>query len=154
MADEQDKRSRDADALNAMAEGAGGPAGEAQEQGAPAESAEAGAVAEIAEAAEPLAGRGDWRAAVEQQTRLVHARQYKRTMIPLLLVVGALLLALSAVTLVMLLSASSPDPYHMKSHGTILQNYGGWIVLIAMPFAVLLLLGAWLLHREVRRPDE
>lgn len=167
MAGEQDKQSRNIEALNAMVEGAeaspaapedleaqvGGSLGEKPEEGAAAESAEAAAVAEIAEAAEPLAAQRDWRAAVQQQARLAHAHQYKRTVIPLLLVVGLLLVALSAATLVMLVSASEPDPYHMQSHGTILQKYGRWTVLIALPLAVLLLLGAWLFHRDVRRPD-
>ena len=170
MADKRDKRSDDAEALSAMADGAEAPSSdppaqqladlEAQsgvevagphERSDAAESAEVAAVAEIAEATDPLAAQANWRAAVQRQTRAAYAHQYKRTMLPLLLVVGLLLLVLSTATLVMLVSAAEPDPYHMQSYGTILQKYGKWTVLIALPLAVLLLLGAWLFHRDLRR---
>ena len=82
--------------------------------------------------------------------RRVHSRAYKRTMIPLLLVVGLMLVVFSLVTLLALLG-DHEDPDSFAAEGTYLYAYGKYFILVALPLGAILLLGAWLFYIDIKR---
>ena len=112
---------------------------------------EAGAAAyDLADATEPASGpveRRSRRSAQARSAALVHSVNFKKTMVPLLLVVGVLLLVLSAATAAMLLfPGGEGDPGALGRHGPAL-------ILASCPLAAILLAGAWMFHLEVRRAE-
>lgn len=135
--------------------------------GQPDEPAAGGALGDLAAASAPeaLGSLGDMAAvsdsvrpavSAQRTTRLqanvrrVHAQQYKKTMIPLLLVVGLMLIAFSIITLVMLVG-SRADPDHVAGEMTYMQAYGKFFVVIALPIGAILLVGAWLFYMDIKR---
>jgi hypothetical protein len=89
---------------------------------------------------------------LQANVRRVHSQAYKRTMIPLLLVVGILLIALSLVTLLALISGpEGPDSF--VAEGTYLHAYGKYFILMALPLGAVLLMGAWLFYIDVKRSE-
>ena len=136
---QQDRQWESIEALEAMA---GSAAAE------PAEPAAAEPTEELTEAARVQ--RVPSERAVASAARRVQMQQYKRTMIPLMLVVGALLLGLSALTVLMLTRQPAPDPNQAQVQKTLIQQYGVWAVAAAAPLGAALLAGAWWFHREVR----
>ena len=85
---------------------------------------------------------------VQKSMAHAHALSLKKTLIPLLLTVGVLLLVLSAATIAMLLSSStSTEPLE----SSMLRKYGPTLILISCPLAAVLLGGAWLFYVEIRR---
>ncbi len=84
-------------------------------------------------------------------SRRAHAHAYKRTMIPLLLVVGFMLIAFSVLTLMMLMGGGADDPDSLAGEMTYLQAYGKYFVLAALPLGAILLVGAWLFMIEIRK---
>jgi hypothetical protein len=165
MPEEKDKRSENIEALRVMADGAEDSSSDAGKrggaEGANTQSERASvrkkdpAISELAEAKvstkSPAAPgrRGTRTAARQNPTPRTRTHQYKRTMVPLLLVVALALLALSGVTLFLLTTASDPDPDHLEIKRTLLLKYGKWAVLVALPLAGMLLLGSWVFHRDV-----
>lgn len=131
------------DALEAMATGqfeapsqASSPAG--------GETASGGVISEIAAPArDDPQQRQAARMARRQHTALVHGAQFKKTMVPLLLAVGVLLLVLSGITVFILLSSRAG-----QMQGAMLNEYGPTVVMVACPLAAVLLAGAWWFHRE------
>ena len=105
---------------------------------------------DIADADEPPRGnprqRQAARVARQNQTTRVHAAQFKKTMIPLLLSVGGLLLVFSGVTVFTLLvgGGSQDGPAQV----TMLSKYGPVVVMVSCPLAAMLMAGAWWFHRE------
>jgi len=89
---------------------------------------------------------------LQANVRRVHSEAYKRTMIPLLLAVGVLLIALSLVTLLALIRGpQGPDSF--VAEGTYLHDYGKYFILMALPLGAVLLMGAWLFYIDVRRSE-
>lgn len=107
------------------------------------------ALSEIAALSAPstLAARQARLTQMETRSRRVYAHQYKRTLIPLLLAVGALLFIFSGVTLAMLLRG---NPDLAPGETTYLLAYGRYFVMAALPLGAILLAGAWLFHVETR----
>jgi len=162
MNERHEKRSRSADALHALSQGeetaASGPE-EQQETGAEVPSgmtalagdqafdpghAEA-VMAAVPAHQDPLAVRKARAASLVGQSRRVYAHQFKKTMIPLLLTVGGLLFLFSLITLAMIAPRIGDDT--MSS--TRLVRYGGYLILAALPLGAILVLGAWMFHKEV-----
>ena len=131
------------DALSSLA-GDDGPAGAASNGGA-------GAAAEaLGGFAAPAAGRAGRYARLHAATHRAHAHQYKRTMVPVLIIVGAMLLVCAIFT-ILVLAGDSSDPSSMAAEGTYFREYGHLFVVVALPMGAILLLGAWLFHVEARK---
>ena len=162
MTGKQDKTARTADALKTLADGFRRPemAGPS-ESGPPAPGSDEEELVGGQEASGPAEGfpaQQDGRsvrkaraASLHQQSRIVRTHQYKRTMIPLLLVVGVLLLILGAGTLLVLLADSGGGAVQYEMQRSLLGRYGRHLAVMAMPLGMILLLGAWLFYRDVRR---
>jgi len=89
---------------------------------------------------------------LQANVRRAHAHQYRRTMIPLLLVVGLLLVGFSVLTIFMLVGAKK-DPDAIAGEMTYMQAYGKYFIIVSLPIGALLLLGAWLFYLDVRKAD-
>jgi len=113
---------------------AGAPAGELE---LPAEAIPAGA--EAGEARRAHAARAAGRAA------LVASHQYKRAMIPFLVVVAGLLLVVGLAAAVKLVSAT-PEQREYASWYLYMQ----YVMLVSFPLAAILGFGAWWFHQEVK----
>ena len=74
-----------------------------------------------------------------------HIHAYKRTMIPLLLVVAAILAVVGALAVSMLLRAGQ------AARQTQWEAWLTFVALVSFPLAAILLVGVWLFHREVKR---
>ena len=167
MAEPQDKQKEQIDALGHLAdetkqqapaappaeqlaalEAQAAEAAKAVEAG---ETPQAEALAEVPEPRAPAPGHAAQAAAYRHRSRAAHADQFKRTMIPLLVVVGGLLLALSVVTLALMVSTADRDEFHMQTETSALSIHGRWAVPLAVPLGVILLAAAWLFHRDLRR---
>ncbi|MCD6304534.1 MAG: hypothetical protein J7M21_06190 [Planctomycetes bacterium] len=138
------------------------PVGQTASAGAPLEELTASAAAEtppgdvlgqVASAsAEVLPAIQPRRAArLQANIRRSHAQAYKRAMIPVLLVVGVLLLAFGAFTLVMLIGQNGQSDEIVGR--TYLQVYGKYFILAALPLGAILILGAWLFYLDVKRTE-
>ncbi len=75
------------------------------------------------------------------------AHQYQKTMVPVLLVTGVLLLVLG--TLVLFLYGGGPAPEEGEPTGI---NLGLLAAIAAYPVGLVLLVGAWFFHRETSGP--
>ena len=159
------------DALNAMAgdqDAAAGPrSGEDQtespeesssgldsltEQTAAGESPQAGEdFSHMPRGQDALLTRRNRSAAFQHQSRRVHAEQFKRVMIPLLVVVGAMLLLLGAALLTMLPGAEQAA--RARDSGSDALAHKAWtrpLVIASFPLGAILFLGAWLFRRDLR----
>lgn len=74
-----------------------------------------------------------------------HVHAYKKTMIPLLLVVAAILAVVGALATSMLIRAGQ------TARQTQWEAWLTFVALVSFPLAAILLFGAWLFHREVKR---
>jgi len=167
MADGDEKRTRSADALEALA-GGEGPGADAPPDAVAGDRPEhAEALANLAEGVSasqdpaptveekaPPAGPVDLDVAAsgtdDQRPSSApvaggNTRHLPKVMVPLLAVVGILLLVLSAAALVLLLVAR-PDNLDVS----LLRKYGPMLVLVSCPLAAVLLGGSWWLHRQIR----
>ena len=137
--------------------------GEAEAAGTPTD-----ALGDLAAAAAPRGQALDEMAAVSavaipeirpgRATRLnvssnrAQAHAYKKTMIPLLAVVGVLLLGFSLFTL-MALMGDPGDRTALAPTGSSMRAYGKYFILAALPLGAALLLGAWLFHVDVKNTE-
>ena len=132
-----------------------GPAAEADPLGALAamsSQANQDLLADIAAASDAVAPSilPDRVSRLNANVRRVHGHAYKRTMIPLLLVVGLILIVLSVVTLLALMGDSG-DPDNFAAEGTYLHSHGKYFILVSLPLGAILLMGAWLFYIDVKR---
>ncbi|MDY6914362.1 MAG: hypothetical protein SVT52_07900 [Planctomycetota bacterium] len=167
----EDKHSHNIDALEALAEGQNVQASGSEDASA-ADAADTGPGVQWADEeelvggqeepaviegvpmeADGLAARKARAATFQTQHRIAHAHQYKRTMIPLLLVVGVLLFILSGVTMFVLLTGRSAGGAGPEMSQNLLMRNGVWLVVFAMPLGAILLVGAWLFHRDVSQAE-
>ena len=90
----------------------------------------------------------------DARTRHAHAYQFKKTMIPLLLVVAAVLLIMGTVA-VFLPGAPGANQAgsDAASSGSTVQAYRPWLILSAFVVGPILLLGAWMFYLDTRRSD-
>jgi len=121
-------------------------------EGAPASDDAFGSLADIAAAGDAVRPTIQPQRATRLQAnmRRAHGEAYKRMMIPVLIVVGGMLIALSVLTLLGLLS-DGQDPDSFAAEGTYLRVYGKYLILAALPLGAILLMGAWLFYIDVKR---
>jgi|GEM_PF-6202118 len=87
-------------------------------------------------------------AAYNRNQQQANAHNFKKTMIPPLLLVGGLLILFSLITTIMLIKAG------VAAEGTTptrLQAFGPWLIGFSLPMGALLLVGAYLFHADVKR---
>jgi len=96
---------------------------------------------DLPETLDALRARRERTAALEHQSRSVHAKQFKQTMIPLLVVVGLMLFVLGAVT------------GYLVVKGTIAKPLAKWAAIGAFPVGAILLLGAWLFRLDLKAAE-
>lgn len=153
MTENKHEHSDSVDALHAMAGGeqvAGPPAAKNQRAGA-VPAFDAGQLP--ASHTTPTARRRR-NAARATHRRGVHAEQFKRTMIPLLLVVGAMLIVLGAITAFMLPSEDEIELARLTGRSGLLHRpITRWMVVSAFPLGAVLLLGALVFWREIRQKN-
>jgi hypothetical protein len=164
--DKPDSMDSKVDALAAMADGqdisregfnaiedVAPPAGESSaaatlaSQAAPASTA--------APAARNAAGAGASRkaraSALQRQRARVHAEQFKRMMVPILLVTGVLLLLLGGIVMVMMRQV---DPEMYTGEGLFNNpRFKQIMVITAFPLGAILLIGAWLFRADLKRAE-
>ena len=101
--------------------------------------------ATIDPAAVPTSTAAERAAQHRTKSREALGRQFKKTMVPLLLISGALLIILGAVV-----ALFKPD-----GEGNRFLSPGGAKIVagLSFPLGMLLLAGAWLFHRDVKDPD-
>jgi len=88
-------------------------------------------------------------AVLHSQAAQAHHHQFKRTMIPLLIVVAGMLFVLGAVVAAIL------PGREQAGRGGILSGLWAWVaVWVSFPLGAILLFGAWFFHREVRLAEE
>jgi len=171
MAEEKDKQGLSAEALEAMAAGQQADPSETLQSQDSAELLEAhdaleglaadeGYREELAESYDPavlegLPGEADAALARRAQVadtqvraRRVHAEQFKRTMIPMMLVLGVVMFIVAIATLIKLSTRRQVDSYFPAEGTDLLVTYGKWMAAAAFLLGSVLLLGAWLFHRE------
>jgi hypothetical protein len=89
--------------------------------------------------------------AMQKQRARVHAEQFKRMMVPILLVTGLLLLLLGGIVAYMMRQAD-PDMYT----GTGILNDPGFkkiMVMTSFPIGAILLVGAWMFRADLKRGE-
>lgn len=102
---------------------------------------------------------------MQMQSRRVHAYQFKRFMIPMLIVVGVLVLIMGVATLVLVPSdpnapiddqGNPVDGAYEEApqENLIPPQFRPWLILSAFVVGPILLLGAWMFHADVRRSDK
>ncbi len=74
-----------------------------------------------------------------------HAHMYKKTMIPLLLLVGAMLVVIGLITVVMVLQTEPDEKFYTRYSQMKIVMY------VSFPLAAAVLAGAWLFHRDVKK---
>ena len=159
MTQPQDRHSDNLDALHAMANGqTNEPADDAAREDEHAEVVDDAAPAEAddvevvddhaalasaapAAPADPQA-RAARAAALAAQAQRQHAQQFKKTMIPMLIAVGGLLLLFSLIVLGYLAKGDLDPNGNMR-------KFGPLMVLVSLPFGAIMILGSWLLHKDV-----
>lgn len=90
-------------------------------------------------------------AAIAQRTaraQLAHAHNFKKTMVPLLLVAGVLLILLASAVILLNGLDSSPASASASMFDASTRKV---LVLLAYPLSAILLMGAWMFHRDVTR---
>lgn len=170
MTASDEKRDRSADALAAMAEGQEiGPKTDQEPetskeipwqdvldaekadtpgQGSKALSAAGTAAPESADAVVRKARA----ASLQRRTQHVHAEQFKRMMIPLLLVTGIMLLVLG-IAVATMISGSKPLAHGEKVGFLENPSVQKTLVVVAFPLAAILLAGAWLFREDIKRGE-
>jgi len=74
----------------------------------------------------------------------VHRNSFKQSMIPLLLVVGAMLIIMSVVTMLLLVGDDSDEFGY-------LEQYGKLFIIVSLPVGGFLIMGAWMFFLDVRK---
>ena len=161
--DKPDSLDNKIDALAAMADGqdisqqgfnaieGAPPAGESD--AAVTLAAQAAPAAVPANGSAAVSGARKTRASTLQRQRArVHAEQFKRMMVPILLVTGILLLILGGIVAVMM---RQTDPTMVIDDGTLLNNpmFKRVMVITAFPLGAILLVGAWLFRADLKRAE-
>ena len=85
----------------------------------------------------------------DRRTGKAHGHLFRRTLIPLLVVVGGVLLLFSLVTAAMLINAGADQAVDVEPSR--LQRMGPWLIAFSLPLGAFLLLGAWWFHMEIKR---
>jgi len=90
--------------------------------------------------------------ALQRQRARVHAEQFKRMMVPILLVTGVLLMILGGVVAFMMRQG---DPSMVIDDGTLLNNpmFKKVMVIGAFVIGAILLVGAWLFRADIKRGE-
>lgn len=139
--------------FNAVEESA--PAGESDAAAAlAAQTSPAPAQAPVPVAGSATAASGARKArasAMQKQRARVHAEQFKRMMVPILLVTGILLLLLGGIVAYMM-RQGDPDMYT----GTGILNDPGFkkiMVMTSFPIGAILLVGAWMFRADLKRGE-
>lgn len=167
MPDRDNERDHRADALEALAAGQTDPAGAARRSDGPSGRTEDSPVSpdigrqeEDPAALRAEAGEPDipTAAPISQKARAsahhrragrAHAEQFKKFMVPLLLVSGVLLFVLGGAASFVVFGDEAP-----RAEDALLSlGARKLLVLAAFPLGAILLLGAWLFHLEVRRSN-
>jgi len=91
---------------------------------------------------DPEEARRSRQTGLKGRVKRAHAEQFKRTMIPLLLVVGAMLLLISVATILMMQT-------HESDTGEFMGGVGWPMAIGSFVLAAVLMLGAWLFHYEI-----
>jgi len=106
----------------------------------------------VAGSAAAVSGARKARASTLQKQRArVHAEQFKRMMVPILLVTGILLLLLGGIVTVMMRQVDAD----MYTGAGLLQDPGfkKIMVITAFPLGAILLIGAWLFRADLKRAE-
>jgi len=105
----------------------------------------------IAPVAATSASRKSRVAALQKNRARVHAEQFKRMMVPILLVTGVLLIALGAIVAFMMRGA----PVDAAPSVGILDdpNVKRIMVITAFPLGAILMVGAWMFRMDVKRGE-
>jgi len=132
----------DADSENAAA--AVLAAAQAASDGAPAPEVTAGGGAASARKSRAVA--------LKRQRQRVHAEQFKRMMVPILLVTGVLLIVLGGIVAFMMTGQeegmyTGSDMFHDPGLKRIM-------VITAFPLGAILFIGAWLFRADLKRADK
>jgi len=77
-----------------------------------------------------------------------HAHMYKKTMIPLMLVVGVMLIVVGFVAAVMVFRAEPYEKFYTRYSQMKIVMY------VSFPLAAVVLVGAWLFHRDVNKSGQ
>jgi len=88
-------------------------------------------------------------AAYQTRARAATAHHFRKTMIPLLLIVAGLLFILATITLVVV--DAPPDEEAVFQKTDWLVKYGRALALVAYPLGVILIGGAWWFRRDIKR---
>ena len=91
-------------------------------------------------------------ASLQRRTQHVHAEQFKRMMIPLLLVTGIMLLVLG-IAVATIISGSKPLAHGEKVGFLENPSVQKALVVLAFPLAAILLAGAWLFREDLKRGE-
>jgi hypothetical protein len=83
----------------------------------------------------------------DKQRTSVHALQFKKTMIPLLLVVGVMLFILGGIVAAVVLPGA-------EGRGLFSRPFAIAAVVAAFPLGAILLFGAWFFHRETKQSQD
>lgn len=86
----------------------------------------------------------------QTQSRLAHAHQYKKIMIPLLLVVGGMLLLICVATAIMVVRYGGKE----AAQPSAMVQSAPWFIPCAGLLGAVLLLGAWMFHRDTSKADK
>ena len=108
--------------------------------------------APVAGSAAAVSGARKARASTLQKQRArVHAEQFKRMMVPILVVTGILLLALGGIVTVMMRQVDAD----MYTGAGLLQDPGFKRIMVftAFPLGAILLIGAWLFRADLKRAE-
>lgn len=137
------------DALANLASGE--PVAESDDDDAPVNDGEAAVAMGLGEGESIHVDPERIKAARQQRQRLVTRGDdlsFKKTMIPLLLTVGLLLLGIAGLTAVMTADSDDGAPANM------MEEYGSLLIWAALPLGLILIGGAVMFHMEVRRRQE
>ncbi|MDP6545683.1 MAG: hypothetical protein QGH60_16995 [Phycisphaerae bacterium] len=89
--------------------------------------------------------------AMQRQRTRVHAEQFKRMMVPILLVTGILLMILGGIVGVMMRKAG-PSPYH-DTGGFDGVSFKKIMVIASFVIGAILLIGAWMFGADIKRGE-
>ncbi|MFB3891309.1 MAG: hypothetical protein ACE15C_04720 [Phycisphaerae bacterium] len=86
-----------------------------------------------------------------EKMRRAHAHTFKKTMIVPMLAVGLLLLLMGTAVAVMMISGSLPTVESKDFLTSLLHGrYRIFLVMLALPLGAVLILCAWMFHREIK----
>ena len=88
--------------------------------------------------------------ALQKQRSQVHAEQFKRMMVPILLVTGILLLFLGGVVMFMMREAADTYSGAGMLNNPVLKRV---MVITSFPLGAILMVGAWLFRADVKRGE-